>query len=338
MLVTENLEKVRAAVARSGDDKEIRRQPADVRKAIFEAARQLVRRAQEIVHAGWCQGGGATDINGVSCNFNDPAACNFCAYVAVQKGRDERLKIEASDASVEGKAARWVETVLTALVAPPKWVYEDSADYDVSDLFAWNDAEGRTKNDVERLFYHARTMIDIELESGWNGVRSVAWIGEAMNSNAAETDLSSIDFRGQLAVRERVLAVIDTALDLLKPDGCWITGHAARNSEGKDCGYDAPEACSWCAAGSVWKSNRSVVERLGLKGDNEMAEGWVIQALCAAVTSREMVPLGGKYEQSTLFYWNDAPGRKKEEVLKAFYNVQEVAEFKVREARELFRE
>jgi hypothetical protein len=106
---------------------------------------EILRGARALIAAGWCREDQATDEDGNSVDFDDPAAKHFCALGALERVSDRgpawniAYGCLCDAANVKGERG----TVAT-LFGP---------------LVAWNDREGRTRAQVVAAFDEAMKIV-----------------------------------------------------------------------------------------------------------------------------------------------------------------------------------
>ena len=92
-------------------------------EAEITAARDALLKAAKLVRKGWCQYVCAADKNGDECDYTSRAAVKFCAVGAYQRAMRDKVPIELS---------RILE----------------SLDLTTTSASYWNDAKGRTAEEV----------------------------------------------------------------------------------------------------------------------------------------------------------------------------------------------
>lgn len=90
------------------------------------------------------------------------------------------------------------------------------------------------------------------------------------------------------------------ARELLTPEGAWTQGVAARDAAGNEVQSNSPDAVCFCSYGALWHV-------AGIKND--------AVDLCELLLSDV---IEGRTGEPFIDHWNDAEGRKHEEVLSVF--------------------
>ncbi len=104
----------------------------------YVRASRILRQAAALVRRGWAQDDVALDADGCTCDPEDPAAVRWCAVGAVDAANDTRP---------------YVSNVLLELLLEAH----------VGDAGKWNDAEGRTADEV------AAVMVAVaDASNGWD--------------------------------------------------------------------------------------------------------------------------------------------------------------------------
>ncbi len=106
-----------------------------------ESAKEILRRARELVGKGWCQGAFARDAQGLAVGRYADSARAFCVLGAVDRASEGR-HTEARDVALRvlGTATKKI----TGARAPGYY----------------NDQGGRTKEDIVALLKRAEEMVD----------------------------------------------------------------------------------------------------------------------------------------------------------------------------------
>lgn len=102
--------------------------------------------------------------------------------------------------------------------------------------------------------------------------------------------------------------LLEAAARLLTPSDTWTREYYARDENGEDIPEFSERAVCWCATGAIWKVSGYV---------GNFGPDFDARAVHEAVRFLAKVVAGPRANYTSVVDWNDADGRKKQQVVTA---------------------